>query len=121
MRGALIVSLLLALTACGAAIEPASGPGGVAGFDGAGTPELSTGRLTDGLVIPGGDLRSFAVTDESVQAATEACRQGCVDEPACVAFTIARPHDDVPPMCTLKSEVAAPVEDACCASEVIAR
>ncbi len=121
MRGACTLFVLLALSACGAAIEPASGPGGVAGFDGAGTPELSPGRLTDGLVIPGGDIRTFAVTDESVTAATEECRQGCVDEATCVAFTIARPHGDTPPMCTLKSETAAPVEDTCCASEVIAR
>ncbi|MEO0323503.1 MAG: PAN domain-containing protein [Myxococcota bacterium] len=121
MRGVLTVSLFFALTACGGAIEPAAGPGGVAGFDGAGTPELSAGRLTDGLVIPGGDIRSFPVTDESVTAATEACRQACVDEASCVAFTIARPVGDTPPMCTLKSEVAAPVEDTCCASEVITR
>ncbi|MEM1414096.1 MAG: PAN domain-containing protein [Myxococcota bacterium] len=114
----------LSLLACGGGappIEPASGPGGVAGFDGAGDPELAPGRLTDGLVIPGNDIRVFAVDEGSVEATTEACRQACRDEAECVAFTIARPEGDTPPMCSLKSASVEPVVDTCCASELIAR
>jgi hypothetical protein len=69
----------------------------------------------------GSDFSSFDLTDPDPAR----CRQACILDPKCRAFTYARPGfangRNSPARCFLKSTVAAPVRKECCISGVVDR
>jgi hypothetical protein len=64
---------------------------------------------------PGGDYRSF----ELASGRPEECRDTCMTEPQCAAFTFMNPGVQGPgARCWLKSTVRNPAPNACCISGV---
>jgi hypothetical protein len=64
---------------------------------------------------PGADYRNFDLPAPS----PEMCRNQCMSDPACVAFTYVNPGVQAPvARCWLKSQVPPPVPNGCCISGV---
>ena len=78
--------------------------------------------LEDDTDRTGGDYNSFDILDAP---GPNKCRQACIDDPKCRAFTYARPATtrgpSSPARCFLKSQVMAPVQKPCCVSGVVDR
>jgi hypothetical protein len=107
MRSALLVPLALAALAAGCTIvqQPGS-PAYVS--SGTAVLEVNVDR-------PGGDYRSF----DLASARPEECRDTCLVEPQCVAFTFMSPGVQGPSArCWLKSTAPAQSPNSCCVSGV---
>jgi hypothetical protein len=77
--------------------------------------------LEDETDRTGGDFTAFDIAEPDVAK----CRQACILDPKCRAFTYARPGfangRNSPARCFLKATVSAPVRKECCISGVIDR
>jgi hypothetical protein len=108
MRSVYLSGVALAVLAVGCTIV-SSGPAGP-GYVSSGTAELEVN-----VNRVGSDYRSFEV----VSGRPEECRDTCLTEPQCVAFTFVNPGVQGPnAMCWLKSAISAPTPDNCCVSGV---
>ena len=78
----------------------------------------ATGPLKPDINYPGNDFHSFELSDPD----PEICRQACIDDPRCRAFTFVHPggHGE-PAHCWLKDAVPMPQPDKCCVSGEIFR
>ncbi len=65
----------------------------------------------------GGDFRSFEVKSETP---ADACREACIADSKCRAWTYARPgYGAAGPRCYLKSQIKPPRRKPCCESGVV--
>jgi hypothetical protein len=107
MRSALLVTL--ALAALGAGCTIVQQPGSPA-YVSSGTASLEAN-----VDRPGSDYRSF----DLASARPEECRDTCLVEPQCVAFTFMNPGVQGPSArCWLKSAAPAQSPNGCCVSGV---
>jgi 1-phosphatidylinositol phosphodiesterase len=107
MRTLLLSGVTLATLLAGCTIvQPAGAPGYVSS---------GTAALEVNVDRPGSDYRSFDVAS----ARPEECRDTCLVEPQCVAFTYVNPGVQGPSArCWLKSAVPAQAANGCCISGV---
>jgi len=76
------------------------------------------GAIQHGTNLPGHDYRNFEIAEPN----PEICRQACLDDPRCRAFTFVHPSGrGRPAHCWLKDAVPAPQPDECCASGEVLR
>ncbi len=107
MRTVLMSSFALAALAAGCTIVQQPGPPAYV--------SSGTAALEINVVRPGSDYRSF----ELASARPEECRDTCLVEPQCVAFTFVNAGVRGPrARCWLKSAVPAQAPNACCVSGV---
>jgi hypothetical protein len=107
MRRLLVPSFALAMLTTGCTIvQPVGAPAYV---------PSATAALEINVDRPGSDYRSFDLGSTR----PEECRDTCLVEPQCVAFTYVQPRVQGPSArCWLKSAVPAPSPNACCVSGV---
>jgi len=89
----------------------------VSGVRGAGVVEPRTSRVETSIDRFGGDFRSFEVRSETP---ADACREACIADSKCRAWTYARPgYGAGGPRCYLKSQIKPPRRKPCCESGVV--
>lgn len=132
IRAVLVLALTLGLAACERGAT-SSGGGGAKPDDEAGPsttqgerwpPDGSTGPMPAGEVAatlePGFDRPGYDLRVIDGLAAPEQCRQACLDDNLCHAFTwvqVGVQGDQT--RCWIKSDVPPQREDACCTSGVV--
>ena len=138
IRAVLALALFLCLVACGPAGSASSGggskPDDEASATPAGTPpqtqgerwppDGSTGPMPTGEVTatlePGFDRPGYDVGQIEGLETPEQCRQACLDDNRCHAFTWVRAGvQGDQARCWIKTDVPPQREDACCVSGVV--
>ena len=132
IRAVLALALFLCLFGCGPTGSASSG-GGAKPDDAAGPstaqgerwpPDGSTGPMPTGEVTatlePGFDRPGYDLRVIDGLAAPEQCRQACLDDNLCHAFTwVQAGVQGDQTRCWIKSDVPPQREDACCTSGVV--